>query len=280
MNTFEHTAILGCGVIGASWAALFLASGKSVAVYDVSDDIEASVRNYINAAWPVLDQLKLTENGNPDNLSFHQNAADAVAGKTFIQECVPERIDIKHAIYKEIESNLADNAIIASSASGLTLSEMQKGFVNPQRLVLGHPFNPPHLIPLVEVMGNEHTGDGVVEGAEEFYKQVGKVTIRVNQEIPGHVANRLQAAVWREAIHMVSTGVVSVEDVDTAMWAGPGLRWAAMGPNLLFHLGAGSGGLAEFCERYTDSFNRWWDDLGELHLNPEIAATLVEGVKS
>ena len=157
---------------------------------------------------------------------------------------------------------------------------MQKGFVNPQRLVLGHPFNPPHLIPLVEVMGNEYTGDGVVEGAEEFYKQVGKVTIRVNREIPGHVANRLQAAVWREAIHMVSTGVVSVEDVDTAMWAGPGLRWAAMGPNLLFHLGAGSGGLAEFCERYTDSFNRWWDDLGELHLNPEIAATLVEGVKS
>jgi len=157
---------------------------------------------------------------------------------------------------------------------------MQKGFENPDQLVLGHPFNPPHLIPLVEVMGNKHTSDGAVEGAEEFYRQVGKVTIRVNREVPGHVANRLQAAVWREAIHMVSTGVVSVEDVDTAMWAGPGLRWAAMGPNLLFHLGAGSGGMAEFCERYTDSFNRWWDDLGELHLNPEIAATLVAGVAS
>jgi len=280
MSTFEHTAILGGGVIGASWAALFLASGKSVAVYDPSPDIETSVRNYISAAWPVLEQLRLTENGDPDKLSFHQSAADAVADKTFIQESVPERIDIKHAVYKEIEANLADDAIIASSASGLTLSEMQKGFENPEHLVLGHPFNPPHLIPLVEVMGNEHTRDGMVSGAEQFYKQVGKVTIRVNREIPGHVANRLQAAVWREAIHMVSTGVVSVEDVDTAMWAGPGLRWAAMGPNLLFHLGAGSGGLAEFCERYTDSFNRWWDDLGELHLNPEIAATLVEGVKS
>lgn len=280
MSTFEHTAILGGGVIGASWAALFLASGKSVAVYDVADDIESSVRSYISSAWPVLEQLNLTENGNPDNIFFHQSAADAVADSTFIQESVPERIDIKHATYKEIEPVLAKGAIIASSASGLTLSEMQKGFENPERLVLGHPFNPPHLIPLVEVMGNKHTSDGVVEGAEEFYRQVGKVTIRVNREVPGHVANRLQAAVWREAIHMVSTGVVSVEDVDTAMWAGPGLRWAAMGPNLLFHLGAGSGGLAEFCERYTDSFNRWWDDLGELQLNPEIAATLVDGVKN
>ena len=280
MSTFEHTAILGGGVIGASWAALFLASGKSVAVYDVADDIESSVRSYISSAWPVLEQLNLTENGNPDNIFFHQSAADAVADSTFIQESVPERIDIKHATYKEIEPVLAKGAIIASSASGLTLSEMQKGFENPERLVLGHPFNPPHLIPLVEVMGNKHTSDGVVEGAEEFYRQVGKVTIRVNREVPGHVANRLQAAVWREAIHMVSTGVVSVEDVDTAMWAGPGLRWAAMGPNLLFHLGAGSGGLAEFCERYTDSFNHWWDDLGELHLNPEIAATLVDGVKN
>ena len=280
MSTFEHTAILGGGVIGASWAALFLASGKSVAVYDVADDIESSVRSYISSAWPVLEQLNLTENGNPDNIFFHQSAAAAVADSTFIQESVPERIDIKHATYKEIEPVLAKGAIIASSASGLTLSEMQKGFENPERLVLGHPFNPPHLIPLVEVMGNKHTSDGVVEGAEEFYRQVGKVTIRVNREVPGHVANRLQAAVWREAIHMVSTGVVSVEDVDTAMWAGPGLRWAAMGPNLLFHLGAGSGGLAEFCERYTDSFNRWWDDLGELQLNPEIAATLVDGVKN
>jgi len=274
MSTFEHTAILGGGVIGASWASLFLASGKSVAVYDPSPDIETSVRNYISSAWPVLEQLKLTENGDPDNISFHRSAADAVADKTFIQESVPERIDIKHAVYQEIEPNLADDAILASSASGLTLSEMQKGFENPEHLVL------PHLIPLVEVMGNEHTRDGMVQGAEDFYKQVGKVTIRVNREIPGHVANRLQAAVWREAIHMVSTGVVSVEDVDTAMWAGPGLRWAAMGPNLLFHLGAGTGGLAEFCERYTDSFNRWWDDLGELHLNPEIADALVEGVKS
>lgn len=279
MSDITHTAVLGAGVIGASWAALFLASGRSVAVYDPQPGTDASVKDYIANAWPVLTQLGLTDNGNPNNISFHTQATTAIAGASFIQESVPEHTDIKHAIYREIESAIENDAIIASSASGLTLSELQKGFSNPSQLVLGHPFNPPHLIPLVEVMGNEKTADGIVESAEAFYKSVGKVTIRVNKEVPGHVANRLQAAVWREAIHMVNSGVASVEDVDTAMWAGPGLRWAVMGPTMLFHLGAGEGGLEEFCERYTDSFNRWWDDLGQLQLNPEIAQQLVQGVK-
>jgi len=276
---FQSTAILGAGVIGASWAALFLASGRRVAVYDPSPNAVESVKRYVEKAWPVLTQLGLTDNGNADNVSFHSEPRAAVANASFIQESVPERIDVKHALYRQIEDALDADAVIASSASGLTLSEMQAGFANPARLVLGHPFNPPHLIPLVEVMGNDNTGDGVVEKALAFYQQVGKVTIRLNKEVPGHVANRLQAAVWREAIHLVNSGVASVEDVDTAMWSGPGLRWAVMGPTMLFHLGAGEGGLAEFCERYTPSFNRWWDDLGELHLNPEIAAQLVDGVE-
>jgi 3-hydroxybutyryl-CoA dehydrogenase len=279
MADYQSTAILGAGVIGANWAALFLASGRHVAVYDPAPDAEATVKQYVENAWPVLTQLGLTANGNPDNVSFHRDPRDAVANASFIQESVPERIDVKHALYQQIEDALDAEAVIASSASGLTLSEMQGGFANPAQLILGHPFNPPHLIPLVEVMGNDKTGAGVVEKAEDFYKQVGKVTIRVNKEVPGHVANRLQAAVWREAIHMINSGVASVEDVDKAMWAGPGLRWAVMGPTMLFHLGAGEGGLTEFCERYTPSFNRWWDDLGELHLNPEIAAQLVDGVE-
>ena len=144
--------------------------------------------------------------------------------------------------------------------------------------MLGHPFNPPHLIPLVEVMGNERTDHGVVVQAREFYESIGKVTIEVKREVPGHVANRLQAALWREAIHLVNEGVASVEDVDTAVSSGPGLRWAAMGPTLLFHLGADENGLATFCERYSDSFNRWWDDLGDPRLDPETAARLVEGL--
>lgn len=278
MAEFPHTATLGAGVIGASWTALFLASGRSVAVYDPQAAAKESVLRYIEKAWPILEQLGLTEHGSPDAVTFHTSAAEAVDGAAFIQESVPEKVAIKHALFAQIEGALTPDAIVASSASGLTLSEMQTGWKNPSHFVLGHPFNPPHLIPLVEVMGNAKTATDVVAKAEAFYKAVGKVTIRVNREVPGHVANRLQAAVWREAIHLITTGVASVEDVDTAMWAGPGLRWAAMGPTLLFHLGAGEGGLAEFCMRYTDSFNRWWDDLGELHLTPEIAAQLVAGV--
>lgn len=280
MTEFSHTAVLGAGVIGASWTALFLASGRSVAVYDVSSGAEASVGAYVERAWPTLKDLGLVRDGARREMSFHSSAAEAVRGASFIQESVPERIEIKHALYREIEPHLSADAVVATSASGLTLSEMQAGWSNPSRFVLGHPFNPPHLIPLVEVMGNASTGAGVVEAAERFYEEVGKVTIRVNREVPGHVANRLQAAVWREAIHLVKTGVASVEDVDKAMWAGPGLRWAAMGPTMLFHLGAGEGGLAAFCERYTPSFNRWWDDLGVLHLDPVISKQLVDGVNA
>jgi len=236
------------------------------------------VRDYVEVAWPTLSELGLTTGGNPDAVTFHTSAAEAVEGASFIQESVPERIEIKHALFAEIEPAICKDAVVASSASGLTLSEMQAGWRDPARLVLGHPFNPPHLIPLVEVMGNDKTADGVAEAAERFYKAVGKVTIRVKREMPGHVANRLQAAVWREAIHLVKQGVASVEDVDTAMWAGPGLRWAAMGPTMLFHLGAGEAGLTSFCERYTDSFNRWWDDLGVLHLDADTAQQLIDGV--
>ena len=277
MTEFPKTAVIGAGVIGASWAALFLASGRDVAVHDPVAS-EASVRDYIARAWPTLTELGLVKGKGA--LSFHATAAEAVRDADFIQESVPERIAIKHALYAEIEPVLKPGAIVASSASGLTLSEMQAGWADPGPLVLGHPFNPPHLIPLVEVMGNARTAPDMVEASERFYKAVGKVTIRVNREVPGHVANRLQAALWREAIHLVQTGVASVEDVDTAVWAGPGLRWAAMGPTMLFHLGAGEGGLKAFCERYTDSFNRWWDDLGELHLDPALSAQLVDGVQA
>ncbi|MDF3933658.1 3-hydroxyacyl-CoA dehydrogenase NAD-binding domain-containing protein [Pseudomonas citronellolis] len=278
MNEFANVAVLGAGVIGASWTALFLASGRNVAVFDPAEGMEGDVREYVKNAWPTLVELGLVRDGAPGELSFHRTAGEAVSNADFIQESVPERIHIKHALYAEIEPLLKPGAIVASSASGLPLSEMQAGWKDPSRFVLGHPFNPPHLIPLVEVMGNQRTAEAAVEGAERFYEQVGKVTIRVHREVPGHVANRLQAALWREAIHLVKIGAASVEDVDTAVWAGPGLRWAAMGPTLLFHLGGGPGGLASFCQKYTESFHRWWDDLGDPRLDAETAALLVRGV--
>jgi 3-hydroxyacyl-CoA dehydrogenase len=256
---------------------LFLA-GKSVALFDPDPTAEARVREAVEKAWPVMTALGLTSATGPGTLVVHSGARAAVEGAQFVQESVPERLDIKHELYAEIETALDPTTVVASSASGLTLTELQAGWRDPARLVLGHPFNPPHLIPLVEVMGNARTEPDAVLVARGFYEAIGKVTIEVKREVPGHVANRLQAALWREAIHLVNEGVATVEDIDTAVSSGPGLRWAVMGPTLLFHLGAGEGGLAAFCERYSDSFNRWWDDLGQPHLDPVTTQKLVDGL--
>ncbi|MEO1345934.1 MAG: 3-hydroxyacyl-CoA dehydrogenase NAD-binding domain-containing protein [Pseudomonadota bacterium] len=274
----SHTAVLGAGVIGASWTALFLASGRSVTVFDPDPQAEANVRAYIERAWPTMTELGLTGRGDPDRVAFVPTAAQAVDGAGFVQENVPERAPVKRATFAEIEPVLIPGAVVASSASGLTLGQMQEGWQTPARFILGHPFNPPHLIPLVEVMGNARTDADVIPTAEAFYEDIGKVTIRVNKEVPGHVANRLQAAVWREAIHLVQSGVASVGDVDKAMSAGPGLRWAALGPTALFGLGAGAGGLRAFCDHFADTFNGWWADLGDPTLDADTAEMLVKGL--
>ena len=272
-------AALGAGLIGRSWIALFVANGLTVRAYDTDPNAEDLTKAAITSAWPTLVQLGLGS-GEPrtDAVTFFDDSAEAVAGAGFVQESVPERIEIKHDLYRRIEPLLDPHAIVASSASGLTLSEMQQGWQDPSRFVLGHPFNPPHLIPLVEVMGNDATAPGVVDDARAFYESIGKVTIEVKKEVPGHVANRLQAALWREAIHLVLEGVASVEDVDTAVASGPGQRWAVMGPTRLFHLGADDAGLTAFCERYSVSFNRWWDDLGDPRLTDQTSAVLIDGI--
>ncbi|MGI9515339.1 MAG: 3-hydroxyacyl-CoA dehydrogenase family protein [Anderseniella sp.] len=280
MTEINTTAVLGAGVIGASWTALFAAAGMDVRVHDVSVTVKDDVTAYVARAWPTLVELGLAVDGRAGTISFHDSAAEAVSAAQFIQENVPERMDAKHAVFAEIETHLSPKAVVCSSASGLMVSEMQRGWKNPSRFILGHPFNPPHLIPLVELLANDRTDADALVTAEAFYEAVGKVTIRIRREIPGHVANRLQAALWREAIHLVESGVASVEDVDKAVWAGPGLRWAAMGPHMLFHLGAGSGGLEEFCKRYTASFHRWWDDLGDSRLNNRVAGQLAKGIEA
>ena len=280
MAALERAAVIGGGVIGASWAALFLSRGVPVALHDPADPEGEATRRYVSGAWPALERLGLSAGADPDALAAQPSIGAAVEGAQFVQESVPERLEIKHAVYAEMEPRLTAETVVASSASGLMLSELQGGWRDPARLVLGHPFNPPHLIPLVEVMGNGRTAPGALARAEAVYAALGKVTIRVEREVPGHVANRLQAALWREAIHLVASGVATVEDVDKAVWAGPGLRWATMGPTQLFALGAGPGGLTEFCARYADSFHRWWDDLGDARLDPATAAKLAEGAEA
>jgi carnitine 3-dehydrogenase len=273
-------AVIGAGVIGASWAALFLSKGHPVRIFDAAPDTAERVKAFIVEAWPILSRLHPVLDSWQDRLSVHASPAEAVSGASFVQESLPERLNLKHEVYRTMEPALEPHAIIASSSSGLLLSDMQQGWHDASRFILGHPFNPPHLIPLVELLGNSKTTLDVIEIAGAFYTSLGKVPITVNKEVPGHVANRLQAALWREAINLVMDGVASVEDVDKAITAGPGLRWAVMGPHMLFNLGGGDGGMQAFCQRYRDSFHTWWESLGTPLLTDEARERLVMGVNA
>ncbi|WBU57399.1 3-hydroxyacyl-CoA dehydrogenase family protein [Paracoccus sediminicola] len=273
-----HIAIIGAGTIGLSWAALFAATGRQVTVYDPAQDTGARLKDVVKAAAPALTALGWDHAGVQTRLRVVDDPAQAVRGADFVQESVPERLELKHEIYARIEPELTPDAIIGSSTSGLRLSELQQGFAEPGRLILAHPFNPPHLIPLVELMGNDRTEDNVLDTAAQFYESLGKVCVRLHKEVPGHIANRLQAAVWREAIHLAAEGVASVADIDKAVASGPGLRWACLGPTTLFHLGGGAGGIGGFCDHLGPHFEAWWDDLGQPRLTPETVARLKEGM--
>jgi 3-hydroxybutyryl-CoA dehydrogenase len=276
----RRIAVLGSGTIGASWAALFLANGFSVSLQDAAPDAEAKARRFVERAWPALEQLGLAPGADPAAVSFATDPAEAVADCDFVQENVPERLPVKLALYRAIEPALSPHALVATSTSGLLLSALQQGFKAPWRLVLAHPFNPPHLLPLVELFANEKTHPEALAWAERFYRGIGKTTIRLNKEVPGHIANRMQAAVIREAVHLVAEGVASVADVDLAISAGPGIRWAIMGPHMNAHLATGGAGLDVFWERYLPAFEDWWADLGHPKLTPEVVAALVAGIEA
>lgn len=277
---YPNIAILGAGTIGMSWAALFAATGRNVTVYDPSPETKDRVLAFMENAAETIAALGWEHAGDITKLSFTDDPIAAVSDADFIQESVPERLDVKQQLYAQIEPHLKSDVVIGSSTSGLKLSEMQAGFENPGRFILAHPFNPPHLIPLVELMENELTDAGVLQAASDFYESIGKVCVRLNKEVPGHIANRLQAAIWRETIHLVMEGVASVEDIDKAVAFGPGLRWAAMGPNTLLHLGGGEGGIRAFCKHLGGPFESWWDDLGQPRITPEVVDALEAGVRA
>lgn len=274
----RHIAVIGGGVIGASWAAFYLARGFDVSVTDPADGAEARLRRDIDRAWPALEALGIAAGADRSRLRFHAALEPAVASTDLVQECGPEREDAKIALFHQLDALTAPDVLLISSSSGLRMSTLQRDCRWPGRSLIGHPFNPPHLIPLVELVGGARTDPAALDRADRFYSGLGKRTIRVKKEVPGHVANRLQAALWREAVHLVAEGVVSVEDVDTAVCRGPGLRWALMGPNLTFHLGGGVGGLGHFLHHLAGPVSNWWADLGRPELTPEIRELLIEGV--
>jgi 3-hydroxyacyl-CoA dehydrogenase len=275
----SRVAVVGTGVIGASWAAHFLAHGLGVTATDPAPGAEERLRADVAAHWPVLERLGLAEGASQERLSFTADAAQAVADADFVQENGPEREDVKHALFAVLDAAARPDVVLASSSSGLLPSAIARGCPqHPERVVIGHPFNPPHLIPLVEVVPGERTSPQAVETAMAFYAAVGKRPIRLRQELPGHVANRLQAALWQEAYSLVERGVATVSDIDTAISAGPGLRWAVLGPFLNQHLSGGPGGIAHVLEHLGPPTERWWRDLGRVTLTPELVRKLVAGV--
>jgi carnitine 3-dehydrogenase len=275
----RRIAIIGTGVIGASWSALFLAKGLEVTATDVAPNAEATLRRFVESAWPALKRLGLSAGASQSNLKFTAALTQAIAGADLVQENGPERIDFKQKLYGQLDDLLPPDAIIASSSSGLTMSEIQSGAAShPERCVIAHPFNPPHLIPLVEIVGGAKTSEATIRRAAEFYTSIGQRTVRLNKEMPGHVANRLQAALAREVYHLVAEGVVSAADVDTALCWGPGLRWGVMGNMMLNHLGGGPGGIEHFFQQFSGPMTAWWKTLGSPVLTPEVQKKLIDSV--
>jgi 3-hydroxyacyl-CoA dehydrogenase len=274
----HRIAIVGTGVIGASWAALFLAHGLEVIATDPAPNAEENLRAYIDDAWLALEQLGVSSDASKRRLSFTTKLSDALEGVDLVQENGPERPDFKIKLFADMDALTPETTILASSSSGIPIGISQSSCKHPERCVIGHPFNPPHLIPLVEVVGSEKTSSATIERAIAFYASIGKRPIHLRKEVVGHVANRLQAALYREIVYLIEQEVLSVSDADAAVSWGPGLRWGVMGPNLLFHLAGGQGGIHHFMEHLSGPMTTWWKDLGNPEFTPDLKEKIVQGV--
>ncbi len=274
----RRIAIVGTGVIGASWAAQYLARGFDVIATDPAPNAEVNLRKYVDEAWPALTEIGLAPGASRDRLSFNADMKQALAKADFVQENAPERPEFKIKLFADMDAATPVDSIIASSSSGITPSVMQSKCAHPERVLVGHPFNPPHIIPLVEVVGGTKTSPEAIERAIAFYDSIGKKTIRLNKEVTGHVANRLQAALYREIVYLIEQGVLNVVDADTAVSWGPGLRWGVMGQSLLWHLGGGEGGIRHFMDHLMGPLEAMWAALGTPAMTPELKQTIVDGV--
>lgn len=264
----SRIAIVGAGMIGASWAALAMAHGIDVAAYDPAPEAEAKFAAYVARARAQLDELGLVSTGRFD---FTTDLGEALAGAQFVQE----NEAVKRGLLRQIDELAAPGAIIASSTSALVRSAIVADCATSSRVIVAHPFNPPHLVPLVEIVGND---PDVVARACGYYRTQGRRPVVLNREMPGHIANRLASALYREAVHLVAEGVASVAEIDAALCNGPGLRWALMGPHMTYHLGGGEGGIAGYLAHLGPSQERRWASLGSPALDEPVIRAIVAGV--
>lgn len=269
----SRVAVVGTGVIGASWAAQYLACGFDVVATNPNPNAEANLRKYVDEAWDQLKVISLSSGAARDRLTFTTNMKEALSKTDLVQENGPERPDFKIKLFADMDDATPADSLIASSSSGITPSVMQSKCKHPERVLIGHPFNPPHIIPLVEVVGGTKTSPDAIDQAMAFYS-----SIRLRKEIPGHVANRLQAALYKEVLYLIEQDVLGVADADDAVSWGPGLRWGIMGPNLQFHLAGGAGGIKHFLEGVFVGLSPVMNALGNPKITPELTQKIIDGV--
>lgn len=277
VTNVERVAVIGTGVIGSGWIAHFLRQGMQVRAWDPAGDAEGKVRERLTAVWPILTRLGLHPNASPDNLTFCATLEEAVTDAQFIQENTPERLPIKIATLKAIDAACPPDTIIASSTSGYLMSEMDVEVQHPERCTVAHPFNPPYLMPVVEVVASPRTSPEAHQWAVDFYRVTGKQPLKLTKEIPGFVADRIMEAVWREILHMIDNDMATVEEIDMAVRYGPGIRWAMMGPLTVLHLGGGEGGMAHLIHQFGPSLQAPWTFLEPPELTDELAQKVIDG---
>ena len=268
---------IGAGPIGAGWAAHFLARGYDVCAYIHDPKERESFDAILDTAWISLSALGLEKGAARDRLSVTSNLNMAVQDTDFIQESAPERIEIKQALYKTLGEIVPSHVVIGSSTSGLTMTDIQQNCATPERCVIGHPFNPPYLLPLVEIVGGKQTSPDAVAWAGKFYEAAGKSPLIMKKEIPGFVATRLQEALWREALHMVANGEAIPADIDNALMNGPAPRMAVQGQCMAFHVACGEGGMATNLDQFGPALKLPWTRLEAPELTQELRDRMVEG---
>jgi len=274
LSRYPEVAVIGAGLIGLSWAALFLANGLRVRVYDPRADLEQAMREALAGAFPALQQLGFATTGCEGRLRIESDLAAAARDADLVQEAGPEQIEFKRQCFAQLEEFVKPGALMLSSTSSLRATEIARGMKRPERMIVGHPFNPPHMMPLVEIVPGAQTAPDAVERATAFYRALGKSPVVLHREINGFVGNRLQAAVLRESIYLVQQGVVTVEELDRVMTNSLGLRWSAVGPFQGIHLGGGPGGITHFLRHLGPVFQGLFDELGEARIDQETIAWL------
>jgi 3-hydroxyacyl-CoA dehydrogenase len=274
----RRIAVVGTGVIGASWAAYYLSRGFDVVATDPAPNAEANLRKYVDTAWPVLARAGLPAGASRERLKFTVSMSRALAEADLVQENAPERPDFKIKLFAEMDQAAPPDSILASSSSTITMDVMQSSCKHPERCVIGHPFNPPHIVPLVEVVGGAKTSGEVIDRAMSFYASIGKKPIRLHKAIPGHAANRLAAALYKEMLSLIQQGVLDVADADIAVSYGPGLRWGVMGQSLQYHIGGGAGGIHHFMEHLMPALEGLMKGLEMPNVTPTLKQTVIDGV--